>query len=230
MWLETSTSIIAKAACSQPFNGWWNKGLRVQFVNYQPETATFTAEFNSTSFKKLVSRLMNVPLARASAVIRDRILQPLSETVDNPVANVLSADQDAHRSILVEERIHFPHSHSHCECILLAYFDRHVDEAEKLHGRYVGVSKLSCLPCHLVFKAHNLAQPLVKRHIYTRGSHDLVFVPWTVPKWIGHSSRAGAIRDLLRTNLHSLLRTLLRGKQSTRLQRASMSSAGSEGD
>lgn len=66
----------------------------------------------------------------------------------------------------------------HSECALIAHYEVH-----RGHGRpplfsYIGVSKLSCMPCHLWIKALSAR---TGRTYYTRGTHGKWYRGWRAP-------------------------------------------------
>lgn len=73
----------------------------------------------------------------------------------------------------------------HSECAIVAHYDRlrsttrHYTPAFS----YIGVSKLSCKPCHLWLSAYNARPDMPK--FYTRGSHGRWHFPWSAPTVAG---------------------------------------------
>lgn len=73
----------------------------------------------------------------------------------------------------------------HSECALVAQYDleRTSSVGYAPPFAYIGVSKLSCKPCHLWLSAYN-ACPGAPR-FYTRGSHGKWYFPWSPPTIAG---------------------------------------------
>jgi hypothetical protein len=67
----------------------------------------------------------------------------------------------------------------HCECALVSYIHRNPDSSFPAFS-YIGVSKLSCKPCHLWLSAYNLHAKSGGGY-YTRGSHDKWYLGWKTP-------------------------------------------------
>lgn len=66
----------------------------------------------------------------------------------------------------------------HCECALAAHYERHRSASSTPPFSYIGVSKLSCMPCHLWLRA--LAAS-TGRSYYTRGTHGKWYRGWRTP-------------------------------------------------
>jgi hypothetical protein len=66
----------------------------------------------------------------------------------------------------------------HCECALVSYLHRHRDASYPAFS-YIGVSKLSCKPCHLWLSAYNLHAKAGRYR--TKGSHDKWYLGWKTP-------------------------------------------------
>lgn len=101
---------------------------------------------------------------------------------------------DVHQFQVLEERakpiIDYLESHHHqasvphqvhSECALVAHYDleRTASVGYAPPFSYIGVSKLSCKPCHLWLSAYN-TRPGAPR-FYTRGSHGKWYFPWSPP-------------------------------------------------
>lgn len=78
-------------------------------------------------------------------------------------ANLAGADQD-------------PCVHS--ECALVAHYEVHRGTGLPPPFSYIGVSKLSCMPCHLWLKALSAR---TGRNYYTRGAHGKWYRGWRAP-------------------------------------------------
>jgi hypothetical protein len=63
----------------------------------------------------------------------------------------------------------------HCECALISYLHRNPSLPA---FSYIGVSKLSCKPCHLWLSAYNEHANMLYR---TKGSHDKWYMGWRRP-------------------------------------------------
>lgn len=69
----------------------------------------------------------------------------------------------------------------HCECALAAHYESHRGVTTTPPFSYIGVSKLSCMPCHLWLRA--LAAS-TGRNYYTRGTHGKWYRGWRTPgRW-----------------------------------------------
>lgn len=69
----------------------------------------------------------------------------------------------------------------HCECALAAHYESHRGATTTPPFSYIGVSKLSCMPCHLWLRA--LAAS-TGRNYYTRGTHGKWYRGWRMPgRW-----------------------------------------------
>lgn len=66
----------------------------------------------------------------------------------------------------------------HCECALAAHYERHRSATSTPPFSYIGVSKLSCMPCHLWLQA--LAASC-GRSYHTRGTHGKWYRGWRTP-------------------------------------------------
>jgi hypothetical protein len=66
----------------------------------------------------------------------------------------------------------------HCECALVSYIHRNPDPSFPAFS-YIGVSKLSCKPCHLWLSAYN--QHANSGRYYTKGCHDKWYLGWKTP-------------------------------------------------
>lgn len=66
----------------------------------------------------------------------------------------------------------------HCECALAAHYERHRGPTTTPPFSYIGVSKLSCMPCHLWLRS--LAAS-TGRNYYTRGTHGKWYRGWRTP-------------------------------------------------
>lgn len=77
----------------------------------------------------------------------------------------------------------------HSECALIAHYDRQRATSDSYTPAfaYIGVSKLSCKPCHLWISAYN-TRPNVPK-FYTRGSHGRWYFPWSPPRIAGWNHR-----------------------------------------
>jgi hypothetical protein len=64
----------------------------------------------------------------------------------------------------------------HYECALISYLHRNPSVPA---FSYIGVSKLSCKPCHLWLSAYN--RHANSGHYYTKGSHDKWYLGWKTP-------------------------------------------------
>lgn len=69
----------------------------------------------------------------------------------------------------------------HCECALAAHYETHRGATTTPPFSYIGVSKLSCMPCHLWLRALSAA---TRRNYYTRGTHGKWYRGWRMPgRW-----------------------------------------------
>lgn len=77
----------------------------------------------------------------------------------------------------------------HSECALVAHYDHQRTSKTNYTPAfaYLGVSKLSCKPCHLWLSAYN-ERPGVPK-FYTRGSHGSWYFPWSPPTIAGWNPR-----------------------------------------
>jgi hypothetical protein len=64
----------------------------------------------------------------------------------------------------------------HCECALISYLHRNPSFPA---FSYIGVSKLSCKPCHLWLSAYN--RHANSGRYYTKGCHDKWYLGWKTP-------------------------------------------------
>lgn len=70
----------------------------------------------------------------------------------------------------------------HCECALAAHYERNRGNGNEAPPfSYIGVSKLSCMPCHLWLRALAAA---TGRNYYTRGSHGKWYRGWRAPSLV----------------------------------------------
>lgn len=82
----------------------------------------------------------------------------------------------------------------HCECALAAHYERHRGATTTPPFSYIGVSKLSCMPCDLWLRA--LAAS-TGRHYYTRGTHGKWYRGWRTPgPWRG--TNTAHLEELMR--------------------------------
>jgi hypothetical protein len=65
----------------------------------------------------------------------------------------------------------------HCEYVLISFLHR--QRTTTLAVSYIGVSKLSCKPCHLWISAYN--KHAGAGHYYTKGTHDKWYAGWKRP-------------------------------------------------
>lgn len=66
----------------------------------------------------------------------------------------------------------------HCECALVAHYERHRSVTSTPPFSYIGVSKLSCMPCHLWLRA---LAATTGRSYHTRGTHGKWYRGWRTP-------------------------------------------------
>lgn len=66
----------------------------------------------------------------------------------------------------------------HSECALVAHYEVHRGKGLTPPFSYIGVSKLSCMPCHLWLKA---LSERTGRNYYTRGAHGKWYRGWRAP-------------------------------------------------
>lgn len=85
----------------------------------------------------------------------------------------------------------------HCECALAAHYERHRRTAATPPFSYIGVSKLSCMPCHLWLRALAAASG---RSYYTRGTHGKWYRGWRTPVAWGEADTAG-LQEMMRAVL-----------------------------
>jgi nucleic acid/nucleotide deaminase of polymorphic system toxin len=69
---------------------------------------------------------------------------------------------------------------THCECALVAFLHNNKEHSPTFS--YIGVSKLSCKPCHNWIQAYN-EQPN-RPSYYTKGCHDKWYPGWKSPSLI----------------------------------------------
>lgn len=70
----------------------------------------------------------------------------------------------------------------HCECALAAHYERHRGASTIPPFGYIGVSKLSCMPCHLGLRA--LAASTGEKVLYARHA-------WEVVSWMENAGAVG---------------------------------------
>lgn len=87
----------------------------------------------------------------------------------------------------------------HCECALIAFLEASRERVPSFS--YIGLSKLSCRPCHLWLQCFNARQG---RQYYTRGTHGKWYHPWTMPLVPGWSATA-PVAESLRADFASRL-------------------------
>lgn len=109
--------------------------------------------------------LAEICVDNAELLADDAVMNRVSETLDTTLSG---ADQTPC---------------VHCECALAAHYERHRGATTTPPFSYIGVSKLSCMPCHLWL--HALATS-TGRHYYTRGTHGKWYRGWRTPgPWVG---------------------------------------------
>lgn len=109
--------------------------------------------------------LAEICVDNAELLADDAVMNRVSETLDSTLSG---ADQTPC---------------VHCECALAAHYERHRGATATPPFSYIGVSKLSCMPCHLWLRA--LATS-TGRHYYTRGTHGKWYRGWRTPgPWAG---------------------------------------------
>lgn len=96
----------------------------------------------------------------------------------------------------------------HSECALVAYYETHRATGVPPPFSYIGVSKLSCMPCHLWIKV--LSQR-TGRSYYTRGAHGKWYRGWRAPN-LGPVRAAwdAGETDVLQDMMKEVLRERLR--------------------
>lgn len=120
--------------------------------------------------------LINVPTDPPSwaRVLQDLCQQHQFRVDEERAQPILDYLGRHHHTATVAHRVH-------SECALVAHYDglRTSSSNYTPAFSYIGVSKLSCKPCHLWLSAYNARLNVPK--FYTRGSHGKWYFPWSPP-------------------------------------------------
>ncbi len=109
----------------------------------------------------------------------------------------------------------------HCECALVSSLE---SSGPPNVFSYVGISKLSCKPCHNWLKAYNY---VTGNKFRTRGSHDKFYRGWAMPALVYHDNQA-KVDALFLSFIEEEFCQKFCDKNIARTGRASDSSASSE--
>ena len=173
----------------------------------------YRADFYHPAFRKICQnhsdvmqkiegdlRQQTVPtkFSELSDNVRDMVLD---EEWKNRVVTPLGAalEKEENSAIKVDERGLSGRARVHCECLLVAHFDK--NRASLRPYDYIGSSKLLCYGCHSYFHAYNMIH--LSRSFYARGTHGKVCLPWVPPILEGEGENEVRVR-MCEIMLHDL--------------------------
>lgn len=178
-----------------------------------------------------MSPIKRTVIASAPDAIRNVVLGCLPPAEDGPDENEVSAaiavvenKLASYSTIAANNTIT---ANVHAECTLLHH---HLQSPRPTPFSYIGVSKLSCIACHLLFKSYEHHASLFGKMVFhTKGSHFKLYFPWVCLPSPGSIDFFPDVLDHMTVRVKYLIKRHLNNKIAQEISDSTDASASSQG-